>query len=132
MSEIKFQQKYFSVKHNAILHMLFQKLAQLWHICVLFDVGKEAWSDGIYEFIDVRDVANAHILAFAVPSANGRYCLVGANGDSSSLLKILQKLHPSISIPGKYVTISNVSVNLSWYLTSLIRKIFTHNFYIWM
>ncbi|KAF3648582.1 hypothetical protein FXO38_18104 [Capsicum annuum] len=63
--------------------------------------GKEAWSDGIYKFVDVRDVANAHILAFELPSANGRYCLVGANGYSSSLFKILQKFHPSITIPGK-------------------------------
>ncbi|XP_049350271.1 phenylacetaldehyde reductase-like [Solanum verrucosum] len=64
--------------------------------------GKEAWSDGVYKFVDVRDVANAHILAFEVPSANGRYCLVGANGYSSSLLKILQKLYPSITIPGNF------------------------------
>lgn len=63
--------------------------------------GKEAWSDGVFKFVDVRDVANAHILAFEVPSANGRYCLVGANGYSSSLLKILQKFYPSITIPGK-------------------------------
>ncbi|KAG5627514.1 hypothetical protein H5410_012732 [Solanum commersonii] len=63
----------------------------------LFDEGKEASSGGgIYRLVDVRDVANAHILAFEVPSANGRYCLVGANGYSSLVLKILQKLYPSI------------------------------------
>ncbi|CAN4110319.1 unnamed protein product [Withania somnifera] len=64
--------------------------------------GKEAWSGGIFKFVDVRDVADAHILAFEVPSANGRYCLVGANGYSSSLLKILRKLYPSITIPGNF------------------------------
>lgn len=65
--------------------------------------GKEASSGGgIYRLVDVRDVANAHILAFEVPSANGRYCLVGANGYSSSLLKILQKFYPSITIPGNF------------------------------
>ncbi|CAN4110314.1 unnamed protein product [Withania somnifera] len=59
--------------------------------------GKEAWSGGTYRFVDVRDVANAHILAFEVPSANGRYCLVGVNGYSSLVLKIVQHLYPSIS-----------------------------------
>ncbi|CAN4110312.1 unnamed protein product [Withania somnifera] len=63
--------------------------------------GKESWSGGTYKFVDVRDVADAHILAFEVPSANGRYCLVGANGYSSSLLKVLQKLYPSITLPEK-------------------------------
>ncbi|WMV10783.1 hypothetical protein MTR67_004168 [Solanum verrucosum] len=63
----------------------------------LFDEGKEASSGGgIYRLVDVRDVANAHILAFEVPSANGRYCLVEANGYSSLVLKILQKFNPSI------------------------------------
>ncbi|XP_055817892.1 phenylacetaldehyde reductase-like isoform X2 [Solanum dulcamara] len=61
--------------------------------------GKEAWSGGIYRFVDVRDVAHAHILAFEVPSANGRYCLVGVNGYSSLVLKIVQKLYPSIILP---------------------------------
>ncbi|XP_016435011.1 phenylacetaldehyde reductase [Nicotiana tabacum] len=64
--------------------------------------GKEAWSGGIYRFVDVRDVANAHILAFEVPSANGRYCLVGVNGYSSLVLKIVQKLYPSITLPENF------------------------------
>lgn len=64
--------------------------------------GKEAWSGGIYRFVDVRDVANAHILAFEVPSANGRYCLVGENGYSSLVLKIIQKLYPSITLPENF------------------------------
>ncbi|KAF3648583.1 hypothetical protein FXO38_18105 [Capsicum annuum] len=64
--------------------------------------GKEAWSGGIYRFVDVRDVANAHILAFEVPSANGRYCLVGVNGYSSSVLKIVQNLYPSITLPENF------------------------------
>ncbi|KAF3685413.1 putative tetraketide alpha-pyrone reductase 1-like [Capsicum annuum] len=53
-------------------------------------------------FVDVRDVANAHILAFEVPSANGRYCLVGVNGYSSSVLKIVQNLYPSITLPENF------------------------------
>ncbi|CAN4110311.1 unnamed protein product [Withania somnifera] len=40
--------------------------------------------------------------AFEVPSANGRCCLVGANRYSFSLLKILQKLCPSSTLPENF------------------------------
>ncbi|KAB2594775.1 cinnamoyl-CoA reductase 1-like [Pyrus ussuriensis x Pyrus communis] len=36
-----------------------------------------------YTFVDVRDVAFAHIQAFEVPSASGRYCLVAQVADVS-------------------------------------------------
>ncbi|XP_022864925.1 cinnamoyl-CoA reductase 1-like [Olea europaea var. sylvestris] len=38
--------------------------------------GREIFPNGIYRYVDVRDVAQAHILAFENPSASGRYCLV--------------------------------------------------------
>ncbi|KAK4383672.1 hypothetical protein Sango_2723400 [Sesamum angolense] len=31
---------------------------------------------GVFLYVDVRDVGNAHVLAFENPSANGRYCLI--------------------------------------------------------
>ncbi|CAB4268166.1 unnamed protein product [Prunus armeniaca] len=49
-----------------------------------------------YRFIDVRDVASAHIQAFEVPSAAGRYCLVGHVASVSKTLKILRQLHPTL------------------------------------
>ncbi|CAH1416524.1 unnamed protein product [Lactuca virosa] len=42
----------------------------------LIETGKEVFPDGIYRLVDVRDVANAHILAFENPEANGRYIMV--------------------------------------------------------
>ncbi|KAM7472534.1 hypothetical protein LguiA_010717 [Lonicera macranthoides] len=63
--------------------------------------GAEVFSVGIYRYVDVRDVANAHILAFEVPSATGRYCLVGTVTYSSESLKILRKLYPSLNLPEK-------------------------------
>ncbi|MQJ93325.1 hypothetical protein EI018_25230, partial [Escherichia coli] len=53
-------------------------------------------------YVDVRDVANAHIEAFEVPSASGRYCLVGETMHSSQVLKIVGQLYPSLAIPEKY------------------------------
>ncbi|XP_031128069.1 tetraketide alpha-pyrone reductase 1-like isoform X2 [Ipomoea triloba] len=53
-------------------------------------------------YVDVRDVANAHIQAFEVPSASGRYCLVGETIHSSKVLKIAGQLYPSLPIPNNY------------------------------
>ncbi|CAA3032556.1 cinnamoyl- reductase 1-like [Olea europaea subsp. europaea] len=63
--------------------------------------GKEIFPNGIYRYVDVRDVAHAHILAFENPSASGRYCLVGIVTYSSEALKILNRLFPSLNLPAK-------------------------------
>ncbi|CAN6697010.1 unnamed protein product [Malus baccata var. baccata] len=44
---------------------------------------------------DVRDVAFAHVQAFEVPSATGRYCFVGHVTPVSKVLNILHELHPT-------------------------------------
>ncbi|XP_019151068.1 PREDICTED: cinnamoyl-CoA reductase 1-like isoform X1 [Ipomoea nil] len=68
----------------------------------LVNEGKEAVPNGIYPLVDVRDVANAHIQAFELPSVNGRYCLVGITMHSSQILNIASRLFPSLSITDKY------------------------------
>ncbi|CAB4268163.1 unnamed protein product [Prunus armeniaca] len=55
-----------------------------------------------YISTDVRDVAYTHIQAFEVPSANGRYCLVGHVTPVFEALKILQQLHPIFCPPEKF------------------------------
>ncbi|XP_061996352.1 phenylacetaldehyde reductase-like [Rosa rugosa] len=52
-----------------------------------------------YTSTDVRDVASAHIQAFEVPSASGRYCLVANVTPIHEALKILKELHPSLCPP---------------------------------
>ncbi|XP_051133566.1 phenylacetaldehyde reductase-like [Andrographis paniculata] len=59
--------------------------------------GKEIFPT--YRFVDVRDVATAHILAYENPSATGRYALVGATMTHSDTLKLLHNLFPSIKAP---------------------------------
>ena len=63
--------------------------------------GSRVFEDGIYNFVDVRDVAHAHIQAFETPAANGRYCLVGSVAHHSETRKILHKLYPSLHLPEK-------------------------------
>ncbi|KAF5448355.1 hypothetical protein F2P56_028899 [Juglans regia] len=52
-------------------------------------------------WVDVRDVANAHILAFENPSASGRYCLVGRVLQFSEFVKLMRELFPDINVPEK-------------------------------
>ncbi|KAK3038785.1 hypothetical protein RJ639_027372 [Escallonia herrerae] len=63
--------------------------------------GREFLPNGIYRYVDVRDVACAHIKAFEIPSASGRYCLVGTVTYSAEALKILHKLYPALNLPEK-------------------------------
>ncbi|KAM5550463.1 hypothetical protein ABKV19_027561 [Rosa sericea] len=48
---------------------------------------------------DVRDVASAHIQAFEVPSATGRYCLVANVTPIHEARKILKEIHPTLCQP---------------------------------
>nr|GMC90602.1 cinnamoyl-CoA reductase 1-like [Ipomoea batatas] len=68
----------------------------------LIKEGKEVMPTGIYTFVDIRDVINAHIQALELQSASGRYCLVGTTIHSSQVLKIVAELYPSLAIPEKY------------------------------
>ncbi|KAL9321849.1 hypothetical protein ACSQ67_009902 [Phaseolus vulgaris] len=54
-------------------------------------------------WIDVRDVANAHILAYENASANGRYLLVERVEHHSNAIKILRDLYPTIQLPEKCI-----------------------------
>nr|GMC82334.1 cinnamoyl-CoA reductase 1-like [Ipomoea batatas] len=71
---------------------------------VILELLKEEkeFSSGMNCYVDVRDVANAHIQAFELPSANGRYLLIGETIHSSQVLKIAAQLYPSLPIPDKY------------------------------
>ncbi|XP_021912639.1 cinnamoyl-CoA reductase 1-like, partial [Carica papaya] len=51
-----------------------------------------------YRFVDVRDVANAHIQAFEIDSACGRYCLVAEALALSQVLQILHQQFPALQL----------------------------------
>ncbi|XP_048330434.2 phenylacetaldehyde reductase-like [Ziziphus jujuba] len=63
--------------------------------------GAQTFPNVVHRFVDVRDVAYAHIQAFEVPSANGRYCLVGRVAHFIEAVKILKELYPSLNLPEK-------------------------------
>ncbi|XP_076883829.1 phenylacetaldehyde reductase-like [Bidens hawaiensis] len=68
----------------------------------LIKTGNEVISGGVYRLVDVRDVAAAHILAFENPEANGRYCMVGKMVRHLEVIKIVNKLYPSLGHSERY------------------------------
>ncbi|KAH6824553.1 Rossmann-fold superfamily protein [Perilla frutescens var. hirtella] len=65
----------------------------------LIKEGKQILANGVYHYVDVRDVALAHVLALENPSASGRYCLVARVAYSFEALDILKRICPSLDLP---------------------------------
>lgn len=63
--------------------------------------GAPTFPNASFGWVNVKDVANAHILAFEVPSASGRYCLVERIAHYSEIVRILRELYPSAQLPEK-------------------------------
>ncbi|XP_060670034.1 phenylacetaldehyde reductase isoform X2 [Ziziphus jujuba] len=64
--------------------------------------GSQTLANMVYRFVDVRDVAYAHIQAFEVASASGRYILVGTVMNNVGTSKILEELYPDLSLPERW------------------------------
>ncbi|KAK3422998.1 hypothetical protein EUGRSUZ_G03352 [Eucalyptus grandis] len=67
----------------------------------MYDVGTEEFPNASYGFVDVQDVALAHIQALENPSASGRYCVVGGVMHYPDMSKILHHLYPTLRLPEK-------------------------------
>ncbi|XP_058077518.1 phenylacetaldehyde reductase-like [Magnolia sinica] len=63
--------------------------------------GSPTFGNATLGWVHVKDVAEAHILAFEVPTASGRYCLVERVAHYSEIVKILCDHFPAIPLPEK-------------------------------
>ncbi|KAI0529445.1 cinnamoyl-CoA reductase 1 [Dendrobium catenatum] len=63
--------------------------------------GSSTFPNVTFGWVDVKDVSEAHILAYENPSASGRYCLVERVLHYSQLVKLIKDLYPSIQVPEK-------------------------------
>jgi len=71
------------------------------YVVFLIYTGAETYPNGSFGWVNVKDVATAHILAFEVPSANGRYCLVETVAHYSEIVRNLKELYPNAALPDK-------------------------------
>ncbi|XP_050223635.2 phenylacetaldehyde reductase [Mercurialis annua] len=63
--------------------------------------GSSTFPNASFGWVNVIDVATAHIQAFEIPSANGRYCLVERVVHYSEIVNILRELYPDFQFPEK-------------------------------
>ncbi|KAK6138320.1 hypothetical protein DH2020_027904 [Rehmannia glutinosa] len=63
--------------------------------------GSETYPNSTYGWVNVKDVANAHILAFENPEANGRYLMVERVAHYSEIVNIMRQLYPTYQLPEK-------------------------------
>ncbi|XP_042491718.1 phenylacetaldehyde reductase-like isoform X2 [Macadamia integrifolia] len=63
--------------------------------------GAQTFPNATFGWVNVKDVADAHILAYENPSANGRYLLVERVTHYSEVVKTLHELYPTLHLPEK-------------------------------
>lgn len=63
--------------------------------------GSKTFINASFGWVNVKDVANAHVQAFEIPSANGRYCMTERVVHYSEIVEILHKLYPDFQLPEK-------------------------------
>lgn len=68
---------------------------------MFYFLGSTTFPNVSIGWVNVKDVADAHVQAFEIPSANGRYCLVESVAHYSQLVKILHELFPDLQLPEK-------------------------------
>ncbi|KAE8665642.1 hypothetical protein F3Y22_tig00112530pilonHSYRG00050 [Hibiscus syriacus] len=61
-----------------------------------FTKGENTFPSSTYWLVDVRDAAYAHIQAFVILSATGRYCRVENVVQFPEILKTLNQLYPTL------------------------------------
>ncbi|KAL6622589.1 hypothetical protein ACP70R_032468 [Stipagrostis hirtigluma subsp. patula] len=63
--------------------------------------GSSTYPNFSYGWVNVKDVALAHVLAYEHPSANGRYGMVERVAHFSELVNMIRKMYPTIPLPDK-------------------------------
>ncbi|KFK43250.1 hypothetical protein AALP_AA1G099400 [Arabis alpina] len=70
-------------------------------VIVGFINGKNFFNRGYHRFVDVRDVALAHVKALETPSANGRYVIDGPIVTTNDIEKVLREFFPDLCMDDK-------------------------------
>ncbi|KAK3035176.1 hypothetical protein RJ639_034564 [Escallonia herrerae] len=68
---------------------------------ILSLIGAQTYPNLSYGWVNVKDVAYAHIQAFETPAASGRYLLNESVAHFAEVTEILRKLYPDFQLPEK-------------------------------
>ncbi|CAO2837312.1 unnamed protein product [Amaranthus hypochondriacus] len=91
-----------SINPSIVIGPLLQPTLNASSIAVLSLItGSETYRNETFGWVHVKDVAEAHILAFETPSANGRYLLNESVHHVSEAVKLLRELYPNLKLPTK-------------------------------
>lgn len=63
--------------------------------------GSSTYPNLAFGWVGIKNVCEAHILAYENPSASGRYCLVERVIPYSEIIKLIKEIYPSIQVPHK-------------------------------
>ncbi|KAK8960775.1 Cinnamoyl-CoA reductase 1 [Platanthera guangdongensis] len=63
--------------------------------------GSSTFPNLVFGWVGVKDVCEAHILAYENPSASGRYILSERVMHFSDIVKLIKEIYPSIQVPHK-------------------------------
>jgi nucleoside-diphosphate-sugar epimerase len=75
------------------------------HVLKYLTGSAKTYVNAAQAYVDVRDVAEAHVRVYEAPSACGRYiCAEGTTLHRGELCRILGKLFPEYPVPNKYVS----------------------------
>ncbi|KAJ4915917.1 Cinnamoyl-CoA reductase 1 [Raphanus sativus] len=75
--------------------------ASLFHVLKYLTGSAKTYANLTQAYVDVRDVALAHVLVYEAPSASGRYLLAESALHRGEVVEILAKLFPEYPLPTK-------------------------------
>ncbi|XP_022982786.1 cinnamoyl-CoA reductase 1-like [Cucurbita maxima] len=75
--------------------------ASVVHIMKYLTGSAKTYVNAVQGYVDVKDVAKAHVLVYETPSASGRYICVESMLHRGELVDVLAKLFPQYPLPSK-------------------------------
>jgi cinnamoyl-CoA reductase len=89
--------------------------ASIGHILKYLDGSASKFANAVQAYVDVRDVADAHLRVFECAAASGRHLCAERVLHREDVVRILAKLFPEYPVPTRYVRPANrlrtVSIN---------------------
>lgn len=75
--------------------------ASIVHILKYLDGAVKTYTNAVQAYVDVRDVAMAHVLVYETPSASGRFLCAECVLHRGDVVDILAKLFPGYPLPSR-------------------------------